>query len=77
MHYLKLKIFTIINLFSLFIISQVNATIKAPFENIIVYEKPIIHSEIKFKDINGNIVNLKEYRGKLILLNLSETMLQL
>ena len=69
MYYLKLKIFLIFNLFSLFIISQVNATIKVPFENIIINEKPLIYSEIKFEDIDGNMINLKKYRGQLIILN--------
>lgn len=69
MHYLKLKTFLLFNLFSLLIINESNATIKAPFENIIINKKPLIYSEIKFEDINNNIINLKKYRGSLVILN--------
>lgn len=69
MHYLKLKTFVLFKLFSLLIINDSNATIKAPFENIIIYKKPIIYSEIKFEDINNNTINLKKHKGSIVVLN--------
>ena len=69
MHYLKLKTFVLFKLFSLLIINDSNATIKAPVENIIIYKKPIIYSEIKFEDINNNTINLKKHKGSIVVLN--------
>ena len=69
MHFLKLKNFVLLNLFCLLIINDSNATIKAPFENIIIYKKPIIYSEIKFEDINNNTINLKKHKGSIVVLN--------
>ena len=48
-------------------ISQTNEDI--PFDNIAIHEKPRLVSSIIFEDFQGNEVFLKNYRGKLLVVN--------
>ena len=48
-------------------ISQTNEGI--PFDNIAINEKPRLVSSIIFEDFQGNEVYLKNYRGKLLVIN--------
>ena len=69
MKFLKLKIiiFSILSVF--FITTIINAAINPPFENIKMHNKPLYHSEIEFLNLDGELVNLSKYEGKLIILN--------
>ena len=69
MKFLKLKIFIFSTLLAFFITTCINAAIKTPFENIKIHNKPIYHSEIEFLNVDGKVINLSKYRGKLIILN--------
>ena len=42
---------------------------KPDINNIILIEKPKIYKDVIFKDINGNDINISEYKGKLLILN--------
>ena len=56
--------------FALFFITyNANATINPPFSNIIVKDSPKTYSSVKFQDIQGNLVDLKNYSGNLVILN--------
>ncbi len=56
--------------FALFFITyNANATINPPFSNIIVKDGPKTYSSVKFQDIEGNLVDLKNYSGNLVILN--------
>ena len=48
-------------------ISQTNEEI--PFDNIAINEKPRLVSSAIFEDFQGNNVDLKNYRGKLLVIN--------
>ena len=48
-------------------ISQTNEDI--PFDNIAINEKPRLVSSVIFEDFEGNEVNLKKYKGKLVIVN--------
>jgi len=69
MRFLKLK-FILVSFFALFIITyKANGTIKPPFTNIVVMDTPKVYSFIKFEDIKGNIIDLKNYNEHLVILN--------
>ena len=69
MRFLKPK-FILISFFALFsITNNTNATNKPPYPNITTKDSPKVYSSIKFQDIEGNIVDLKNYNGNLIILN--------
>ena len=69
MKVLKLK-FILRAFFALFFITyNVNATINPPFSNIIVKDSPKTYSSLKFQDIEGNLVDLKNYSDNLVILN--------
>ena len=48
-------------------ISQTNEDV--PFDNIAINEKPRLVSTVIFEDFEGNEVNLKKYKGKLVIIN--------
>ena len=48
-------------------ISQTNEDI--PFDNIAINEKPRLVSSVIFEDFEGNEINLKKYKGKLVIIN--------
>ena len=69
MKVLKLK-FILRAFFALFFITyNANATINPPFSNIIVKDSPKTYSSLKFQDIEGNLVDLKNYSDNLVILN--------
>ena len=59
----------IVVIFFLLISNIVNAVIEPPFKNIIVNEQPIEYKDILFKDYDGNIVNLKDQKSQIYMLN--------
>jgi thiol-disulfide isomerase/thioredoxin len=62
------KILIILFCFSIFSsISQTNESV--PFNNIAVNETPKSISQVIFEDFLGNKINLKDYYGKLIIIN--------
>ena len=62
------KILIILFCFSIFSsISQTNESV--PFNNIAVNETPKPISQVIFEDFLGNKINLKDYYGKLIIIN--------
>ena len=64
------KVIKLILVVFLFLITNVvNATIQPPFKNIIVNEQPIEYKDILFKDYDGNIVNLKDQKSQIYMLN--------
>tara|TARA_B110000438_G_C15703251_1_gene602008 strand:+ start:295 stop:834 length:540 start_codon:yes stop_codon:yes gene_type:complete len=64
----NLKFLFIVFCFSIFSsISQTNEDI--PFNNISIYETPKSISSAIFEDFLGNKINLKNYQGKLIIVN--------
>jgi len=69
MNILKLKIFIFIISQLFFITTLTHAATKVPFDNIIVNKQPINYEEIIFEDFNGNIVNLKNYKDSIYVLN--------
>ena len=69
MKFLKLKFVLLVIIALLFITYNVNATTKPPFANIKVLDNPKIYPSIKFQDIQGNLVNIKDYSGKIVVLN--------
>ena len=69
MRFLKLNFF-LASLFALFFITyNANGTIKPPFANITIIDDPKTYSLIKFQDIEGKIIDLKNYNGSLVILN--------
>ncbi len=62
-----IKILLII--FFLLITNAVNAIIEPPFKNIIINKDPIEYKSILFKDYADNIVNLKDQKSQIYLLN--------
>ena len=70
MRFIKLK-FILTYSFALFFITYNNAngTIKPPFANIVIIDSPKAYSAIKFQDIEGNTIDLKNYNGSIIILN--------
>ena len=69
MTFLKLK-FNFICFIALFSITYAaNAKIKPPFDNISIKNIPKSYSYLKFQDINGNTINLKDYSGNIVILN--------
>jgi thiol-disulfide isomerase/thioredoxin len=69
MNILKLKIFIFIISQLFFITTLTHAATKVPFDNIIVNKQPINYEEIIFEDFSGNIVNLKNYKDSIYVLN--------
>tara|TARA_B110000263_G_C15101139_1_gene415393 strand:+ start:226 stop:756 length:531 start_codon:yes stop_codon:yes gene_type:complete len=68
MKILKFNIFiSIILLF--FTTSITNAAKENPFQNMIVYKKPLDYSKIEFKDKEGRFLNIAEYKNHLIIIN--------
>ena len=64
------KIATIIYLlFFIFTSSYSNSETNPPFKNMSIRKKPIEYKEILFKDYNGNIINLKNQKSKIYMLN--------
>ena len=62
------KIFILFFCFSIFSsISQTNEDI--PLNNIAINETPIPVSSIIFEDFSGNKINLKDFKGKLLIIN--------
>ena len=62
------KIFILLFCFSIFSsISQTNEDI--PLNNIAINETPIPVSSIIFEDFSGNKINLKDFKGKLLIIN--------
>jgi len=45
------------------------ATEDVPLNNMVINENPTSISSIKFEDISGNVIDLKDYIGKLVILN--------
>jgi len=69
MRLLKPK-FILTSFFALFFITyNTNATISSPYPNITIYDTPKVYSSVKFQDIEGNIVDLNNYIGNLVILN--------
>ena len=69
MRFLKLK-FILTSFFALFFITyNANGTIKPPYTNIVIADSPKTYSSIKFQDIEGKIVDLKNYNGSFVILN--------
>ena len=42
---------------------------KTPFKNIFVHEKPLPYDLVTFEDEKSNLINLKEYKGKILIMN--------
>ena len=64
------KIIKIVYLFFFISITNYsNSEIDLPFNNILVSKNPIEYKDILFKDYDGNIVNLKDLKGKIFMLN--------
>ena len=62
------KLFILLFCFSIFSsISQTNEDV--PLNNIAINEIPKPISSIKFEDFSGNEINLKDYHGKLVIIN--------
>jgi len=64
--------FTKLIIFLIFIIifpSISQATEGVPLNNMVINEKPTPISSIKFEDISGNVIDLKDYIGKIVILN--------
>ena len=66
---LKLKIILFFIMYLLFITSFANATTKVPFENMVINENSIINKDIKFENSQGQIIDLKKYKGEIVILN--------
>jgi len=63
-----IKFFIFLFCFSIFSsISQTNEDV--PLNNIAINEIPKPISSIKFEDFSGNEINLKDYHGKLVIIN--------
>ena len=56
-------------LFFLLLSNNVNAIIKPPFKNITVSIHPKEYKNILFENFDGNIINLKEEKSKIFMLN--------
>ena len=56
-------------LFFLLISTYCNSAINPPFKNIFVSKKPKQYGEILFEDFDGEIINLKEKKSKIYMLN--------
>ena len=64
----KIKFLFLIICFSIFSsISQTNED--APFNNIATYKNPKPITAVIFEDFSGNVVSLKDYYGKLVIVN--------
>ncbi len=64
--------FTKLIIFLIFIIifpSISQATEGVPLNNMVINENPTPISSIKFEDISGSVIDLKDYTGKLVILN--------
>jgi len=64
--FIKLLIFLI---FIIIFPSISQAAEDVPLNNMVINENPAPISSIKFEDISGNVVDLKDYIGKLVILN--------
>ena len=64
----KIIKFSLVIFFLLFS-NIVNATIEPPFKNIILSKQPIKYKDILFKNYDGNIVDLKDEKSQIYLLN--------
>jgi len=63
-----LKFLILFFCFSIFSsISQTNEEV--PLNNIVINEKPKPISSLLFEDFSGNEINLKDYQGKLVIIN--------
>jgi len=63
-----IKIFILIFFFSIFSsISQTSEDV--PLNNIVINETPKPISSVIFEDFSGNKINLKDYKGKLLIIN--------
>ena len=63
-----LKFLILLFCFSIFSsISQTNEEV--PLNNIVINEKPKPISSLLFEDFSGNEINLKDYQGKLVIIN--------
>ena len=63
-----IKFFILLFCFSIFSsISQTNEDV--PLNNIAINEIPRPISSLIFEDFSGNEINLKDYRGKLVIIN--------
>jgi len=69
MRFLKLKFIFVSFFLSFLFIYNANAAKKVPFDNIVVHKKPLSYEKIIFEDFNGNIINLKDYKAKVYVLN--------
>tara|TARA_B100000745_G_C20003450_1_gene340670 strand:+ start:42 stop:563 length:522 start_codon:yes stop_codon:yes gene_type:complete len=56
-------------LFFLLLSNNINAIIKPPFKNITVSTHPKEYKNILFENFDGNIINLKEEKSKIFMLN--------
>ena len=66
----KIIIFTSFIYFFLFNIPSISQTNKyVPFNNIVAHTSPKLISPVLFQDFSGNTVNLRDYLGKLVLIN--------
>tara|TARA_Y100000590_G_scaffold141612_1_gene162443 strand:+ start:719 stop:1258 length:540 start_codon:yes stop_codon:yes gene_type:complete len=62
------KFLTFFFCFSIFSsISQTNETV--PLDNMAINESPTPISSVIFEDFSGNEINLKDYKGKLVIIN--------
>ena len=69
MRFLKLKFIFVSFFISFLFIYNANASKKVPFDNIVIHKKPLSYEKIIFEDFNGNIINLKDYKAKIYVLN--------
>ncbi len=56
-------------LFFIFFSNQAFAKIQPPFENISINKIPKTYKKISFEDFDGNIINLKNIKSKIYVLN--------
>ena len=66
---IKLKYLIFENLYVFFFSNQAFAKIQPPFENISISKIPKTYKEISFEDFDGNIINLKNIKSKIYVLN--------
>ncbi len=53
----------------LFISNTSRADIDPPFNNIIISKNPLEYKKISFRDFEGNILNLKDQKSQIYILN--------
>jgi len=69
MRFLKLKFIFVSFFISFLFIYNANASKKVPFDNIVIHKQPLSYEKIIFEDFNGRVINLKDYKAKIYVLN--------